>query len=163
MWLIVQHTLFAWSPWFMFAWRRWLLRCFGARIGKQVEVRPGVVVKFPWKLVMDDFSSMADRVTVYNLDWIKVGSRTVISQDTYLCAGTHDYTRPSFQLLLRPITIGSEVWLAAGVFVHPGICVGNGVVVGARSVVTKNLEPGKIYAGMPAKEIGLRQMSADVT
>lgn len=157
-WLITQKSVFAWSPWFAFGWRNWLLRCFGADLAHHVGIRPGAVIKFPWKLRMGEWSSLADGVTVYNLGPVEIGAHCVISQNTYLCAGSHDVSRVEFPLLTSPIRIEDEVWIAADVFVHPGVTIGRGSVVGARSTVTRSLPAGQICAGSPARPIRPRLM-----
>ncbi|HWQ45652.1 MAG TPA: putative colanic acid biosynthesis acetyltransferase [Longilinea sp.] len=153
LWWIVQATLFAWSPQFMYAWRNFLLRLFGARIGKRVQIRPSVRVTYPWKLSIGDFSWIGDQVELYTLGDITIGSHTVISQRSYLCTGSHDYTSRSFDIFSKPIAIGNEVWLAAEVFVNPGITINTGCVVGVRSVVLDDLPAGKICYGNPAKPV----------
>ena len=150
-WWIVQSVFINLSPQFMYGWRRFLLRCFGANIGKGVLVRPSVHIQYPWKLSVGDYSWIGDDVVLYSLDDIKIGCNTVISQKAYLCAGTHDYQSPDFAIEARPIIIEDECWLAADVFVAPGVTIGKGTVVGARSSVFTSLPAGKICFGTPAK------------
>ncbi len=158
-WWLVQSLLFQPSPQVLYGWRRFLLRLFGAQIGRQVLIRPTAWVTFPWKLSIGDFSWIGDEVGLYSLGEIRIGSHTVISQRSYLSAGTHDYTRPTFDILAPPITIGSQVWIAADVLVGPGASVGDGCVVGARSLVLKSLPPGMICYGNPAVPIRPRPVS----
>ncbi len=150
-WWIVQSTLFALSPQFMYSWRNWLLRMFGAKLGKNVLVRPTARITFPWKLQVGDNSWIGDNVAIYNLAQISIGSNSVISQRSYLCTGSHDYQAEDFKIAALPINIGSSSWIATDVFVAPGVCIGNNVVVGARSTVFSDLPSGKIYTGSPAK------------
>jgi putative colanic acid biosynthesis acetyltransferase WcaF len=91
---------------------------------------------------------------------VTIGNHSVISQDAYLCAGTHDYTQPTLPLLREPITIGHGVWIAAGAFIGPTVTVGDNCVVGARAVVMKDVPPGMVVAGNPARVIKQRQMSS---
>jgi putative colanic acid biosynthesis acetyltransferase WcaF len=158
LWNVVQRTFFRWSPTRAFGWRKWLLRLFGARLVGKVLVRPTTHVVHPWLLEMDDWSVLADRVTVYNLGPVRIGRHTVVSQDTYLCAGTHDYTVQDLPLLRPPITIGNGVWVAAGAFVGPGVTVGDNAVVGARAVVMTDVPAGVVVAGNPARVIKRREM-----
>ncbi|HLN24989.1 MAG TPA: WcaF family extracellular polysaccharide biosynthesis acetyltransferase [Patescibacteria group bacterium] len=160
-WQIVQATLFSGLPHAPNVWRRGLLRCFGASIGQDVVLRPSLRVHFPWRLSIGDRSWIGDEVRLYSLGEIHIGSDTVISQRSHLCAGSHDYRDPRFPTLLPPIIIGNEVWLAAEVFVAPGLRIGDGAVVGARSAVFTDLEGGLIYRGAPAKAIGPRQPATD--
>ena len=153
LWWIVQDTLFRWSPQFMYSWRRALLRLFGAKIGKGVLIRPTVRITYPWKVSIGDNSWIGDDVVLYSLDKIEIGSNVVISQKSYICTGSHDYTRIDFPIYTRKIKIEDEVWIATDVFVAPGVTIGRGTVVGARSSVFKSLPPGKICIGNPAKPV----------
>jgi len=92
---------------------------------------------------------------------ILIGQRAVISQGAHLCAGTHDFEAPGFPLLTKPITVGDHAWLAAEVFVHPGVTIGEGCVVGARSVVTKDLPAWTVCSGFPAKPLRERKRFDD--
>jgi putative colanic acid biosynthesis acetyltransferase WcaF len=159
LWWFVQATLFAWSPQVLYGWRRFLLRLFGAKIGKKALIRPTVKVTYPWKITIGDHAWIGDDVVLYSLGEINIGNHTVISQKSYLCTGSHDYTSLSFDIYYKPIEIGDEVWIAADVFVAPGIHVGNGSVVGARSTVLHSLPPGKICYGNPAEIIKDRRKS----
>jgi putative colanic acid biosynthesis acetyltransferase WcaF len=93
---------------------------------------------------------------LYSQGRITIGDRTVVSQDCYLCTGTHDYDDPGFVLITKPIAIGADAWLAAGCFVLPGVSIGDGAIVGARSVVTKDIAPWTIGAGNPFRPIRAR-------
>jgi len=76
-------------------------------------------------------------------------------------AGTHDYTKEGFPLITMPIVIGDYVWLAAESFIHPGITIGTGAVIGARSVVTKDMPEWMVCAGHPCKPLKERILSKD--
>ena len=149
-WWIAQALLVHASPQVMYGWRRFILRLFGARIGRNVKIRPSVSVQFPWKLEIGDDSWIGDGVNLYSLGPIRIGCDAVVSQGCYLCAGTHDYRDPSFPITAHAITIGDQAWVASHVFVAPGIVIGRGAVVGARSVVLEHVPPGMIVAGYPA-------------
>jgi putative colanic acid biosynthesis acetyltransferase WcaF len=152
-WGIVYQLLFQTSPRPLHAWRSFLLRCFGAKIGKHCHVYPHAKIWAPWNLIMDDYAGMADDVHCYSMTTISLGKKVVVSQGTYLCTGTHDYEDPNFQLYAKPIYIGAHVWLCAETFVCPGITIGEGAVVGARSVVTSNLPDWTVCAGNPCKPL----------
>ena len=156
LWWVVQASLFSWSPQFTYTWRNFLLRCFGAKIGKGVIIRPTVKVTYPWKLTVGDFSWVGDNAELYTLGEIEIGSNVVISQKSYLCAATHDYTKDTFDMIDKKITIEDEVWLAADVYIAPGITVKKGALVGARSSVFNDLPAGMICVGSPAKPVKLR-------
>ncbi|MFZ0745313.1 MAG: WcaF family extracellular polysaccharide biosynthesis acetyltransferase [Terracidiphilus sp.] len=150
-WEITQALLFHSSPQALYGWRRFLLRLFGARIGKCAMLRPSVTVTYPWKLSIGDWSWVGDHVTLYTVGEITIGESAVVSQHSYLCTSTHDYARTTFDTLVAPIRIESEAWLASNVFVGPGITVGSGAVVGACSVVLKDVPAGMICAGNPLR------------
>ncbi len=152
-WNIAYITLFRLSPVPFHPWRSFLLRCFGAKIGKYCHVYPKARIWAPWNLEMGDYSSMADGVWCYSMAKITVGEKVVISQGARLCGGTHDYTDPAFSLLAKPITIKSNAWIAAEAFICPGITIGEGTVVGARAVVTKDMPAQTVCAGNPCRPI----------
>lgn len=161
LWWSVQSTLFAWSPQFMYKFRNFLLRLFGAKIGKHVLIRPTVRVTYPWKLTIGDFSWIGDQVELYTLGNIRIGKHTVISQRCYICTGSHDYSVPTFDIFAQDINIGDGVWIASDVFIAPGIYVGDGAVVGVRSTVLDDLPSGMICFGYPAKPVKERKMKTD--
>src|SRR5690606_24867622 len=131
-------------------WRRFLLRLFGAKIGKGVLIRPSVTTTYPWKLTIGDYSWIGDDVVLYSLGEISIGKNSVVSQRSYLCTGSHDYQLTDFPIYHKKITIEDQCWLATDVYISPGITIGKGTIIGARSSVFKNLPPGKICMGSPA-------------
>ena len=135
-----------------------LLRMFGAKIGKNVLICGGVRVHVPWNLELGDYAAIGDKVEIYNLAPIRIGAHTTVSQHTYLCASSHDYTRSDFPLYSLPITVGPQAWIAAGAFVAPGVTIGEGSVVGARSVVLRDVPPWTVAAGNPCKLIKPREV-----
>ncbi len=155
LWLVVEKTIFRWSPRPWHAWRAWLLRCFGATIVEpgKVVVFPTVQVHFPWKLTLEPRAMLGPHVRVYNLAPIRLEFGANISQFTYLCAGSHDYTRWELPTTFGPITIGANAWVAADVFVGPDVDIGELTVVGARSVVISSLPARKICVGHPCRPI----------
>lgn len=153
LWCLVSVLLFRYSLNPMYAYRSLLLRLFGAKIGKDVHVYPGVKIWAPWNLVLKDECGVANGVNLYSQGKITIGYRTVISQGVQLVAGTHDYNQPGFPLITKPIVINDHVWIAAETFVHPGVTIGEGCVIGARSVVTKDMPAWMVCTGHPCKII----------
>lgn len=149
LWNAVALLLFRPSPRPLHGWRSFLLRLFGAKIGRGVHVYPTVSIWAPWRLEIGDETGVGDHAILYSQAEICIGRRSVISQGAHLCAGTHDYTQPGFSLITRPITIGDHVWVAAEAFVHPGVTIPNGTVVAARSVVLKDLPEWMVCSGFP--------------
>jgi len=162
-WMIVWTVLFRPSFHNWYRWRSFLLRCFGARIGKGVFIRPTCWVEIPWNLEIGDHCAIGDNAILYSLGKITIGSLVAISQYAHLCAGTHDYTRRSFALLRLPIRIGDGVWIAADAFVGPGVVIGERSVVGARATVMKDVPTDVVVAGNPARVIKPRVFTDDGT
>ena len=154
-WYLVQSTLFRWShrPWHGFRAR--LLKLFGAEIAEpgKVVVFPTATIVFPRRLALAPRSMIGPRVVVYNLATIRLGRGANVSQNCHLCAGTHDHARWSMPLVAKPIEIGANAWLGADVFVGPGVSIGELCVVGARSVVVKDLPARTVCAGNPCRVI----------
>ena len=117
LWWFVQSTLFAWSLQFMYGWRRFLLRLFGAKIGENVIIRPTARVQYPWKVKIGDHSWIGDEVNLYSLGEIEIGHNVVISQRSYICTGTHDPHSLAFDIYGHKITIEDQCWIATDVFV----------------------------------------------
>jgi putative colanic acid biosynthesis acetyltransferase WcaF len=155
LWLFVQSTVFRWSPRPLHGFRARLLRIFGADIPApgQVVIFPTARVMFPWKLALEPRSMVGPHVNLYNLAPVRLKFGANVSQHCHLCAGTHDFTRWSMPLVAKAIVIGRNAWLGADVFVGPGVTVGELCVVGARSVVVKDLPPRTIGAGSPCRPL----------
>jgi putative colanic acid biosynthesis acetyltransferase WcaF len=150
-WNAAWLVLFRPSPRPLHAWRSWLLRLFGARIGKGVHVYPGARIWAPWNLSIDNESGVADGAILYNMASITIGERCVISQGAHLCGGSHDIDSPNFQLIAAPIVLESNVWICAEAFVGLGVRIAQGCVVGARAVLMKSAtEPWVVWTGNPA-------------
>jgi putative colanic acid biosynthesis acetyltransferase WcaF len=155
-WWLIQATLFRGSPQILYGFRRWLLRRFGAEIGQGVIIRPTATLTYPWRVKIGDNSWIGDDVVLYSFAEIDIGKDVVISQKSYLCAGTHDYRSEAFDIQASPIVIEDEVWVAADVFVAPGVTVGRGTVVGSRSSVFTNLPGMMVCVGCPARPVHSR-------
>jgi putative colanic acid biosynthesis acetyltransferase WcaF len=156
LWFIVQGTVFRFSLYNSFRWRRFLLRMFGAKLGHNVRVRPSVSVDVPWNLTIGDNSSVGDHAILYCLGPVTLGRHVTISQYAHLCAGTHETDTHRMLLLKPPITIGDDAWIAADAFVGPGVTIGAGTLVGARSNVFSSLPAGVVAVGSPARPVRVR-------
>jgi putative colanic acid biosynthesis acetyltransferase WcaF len=161
LWFVVRDTLFLCSPMPLYGWRRFLLRLFGAKIGQRVRLRPTTRVTYPWNLKVGDDCWIGEFTQIYNLGEIEIGHDVVVSQNTCLCTGTHDYRKPTFDMIVKPIRIEPEAWVASDCFVGPGVTVGRGAIVAARSTLLKDAPPMTIMAGHPAKVLGPRFASED--
>lgn len=160
LWWLVQAVTFPLTLHQLNGLRCWILRQFGAKIGKGVVIRPTVRVTFPWKLSIGDYSWVGDDVVLYSLDTIQLGSHCVVSQECYLCTGSHDLQDPAFGLHVAPIVIGNGAWVATDCFIAPGVTIGANTVVGARSSVLRDLPSGYVCFGSPCKPHHQRQMKA---
>ena len=132
------------------------MRGFGAKIGLDVRVSPDVSVTMPWNITIGAQSAVGDRAILYALGRIEIGERCTVSQGAHICAGTHDWRDRAMRLLKTTIVVGDDVWICADAFVGPSVDVGERAIVGARAVVTKDVEPGSILGGNPAKVISRR-------
>lgn len=158
LWWLVQALAFPLSPHFANGFRVWLLRCFGAKIGQRVVIRPTARFTYPWKVAIADHSWIGDDAVLYSLDQITLGQNCVVSQKSYLCTGSHDPEDPGFRLITAPIVIGNGAWVATDCFIAPGVTVGANAVVGARSSVFRDLPPGYLCLGSPCRPVRLREM-----
>ena len=149
-WQVAWVLLGRFTPPPLHGWRCALLRLFGARIAPGVRIYGSTRVWYPANLTIARGALLGPRVRCYNQGNIMIGADAVISQDASLCASTHDVTDPAFPLLLRPITIGAQAWIAAEAFVGPGVTIGEGAVLGARAVAMRPLDPWTFYSGNPA-------------
>ena len=152
-WRWAQRLIFYPSPAPFHAWRRWVLRSFGAKIHPSVVIHRSVRIIHPWNLTLDRGVVILHKVVLDCQAPITIGAGTRISQLSYLCTATHLYEQRRMPIIGRPISIGSRCWLAADVFVGCGVNVGDGAVLGARSSVFKDVQPGAVVAGTPAREI----------
>ena len=158
LWNIVYVLLFRFSPRPFHAWRRFLLRLFGAKLGIFFHINSSVKIWAPWNLLCGNYVGIGDGANLYCMDRLEIGDYAVISQGAYLCGGTHDYNSKNFQLVVRPIRIERHAWICAQAFVHPGVVIPEGAVIAARAVVNKPLkEPWAVYVGNPCKVLKYRQ------
>jgi len=151
--------LFArWTPPPLHRWRALVLRAFGARIAPSARVHASVSVWLPANLELGPDVLIGPRARLYNQGRITIGARSVISQGAHLCASTHDVDDPHFQLVLRPIVIGRQCWVAAEAFVGPGVTMHDRAVLGARGVLFGDADASGIYRGNPATQVKQRRL-----
>lgn len=155
-WGMVYVLFFKYSLTPMHSWRSFILRLFGAKIGKGVHIYPKVKIWAPWNLEVADEVGVANGVDLYTQDKVILGYRAIISQRSYICTGTHDFTQTGHPLRTMPISINAHAWVAAEAFIAPGVTVGEGAVVGARSAVFRNVDKWDVVGGNPARFIKKR-------
>lgn len=155
-WGIVWLLLFRPTPRLFHGWRCMLLRSFGAKLGKSVHPYPSARIWAPWNLEMGDHSCLGERVDCYCVDKVRIGAHATVSQYSFLCTASHDYTDKTMPLVTAPIMIGEHAWITADVFIAPGVVIGEGAVINARSSVFTNIEPWVVASGNPAKPVKKR-------
>ncbi|CAN5555349.1 acetyltransferase [soil metagenome] len=156
-WGLAWMFLFRPSPRILPGWRRFLLRCFGAKIGRGALPYPGMIVWAPWNLVMGDRSVIGDGVDCYSVATITLADDASVSQRAYLCTASRDIDDPGHHLMTGPITIGPRGWVAAEAYVGPGVTVGEGAVVAARGVAVRDVPAWTVVGGNPAKPLRKRR------
>jgi putative colanic acid biosynthesis acetyltransferase WcaF len=149
------------SPRPAFAWRRAVLRAFGAKIGPHVNVYASTRFYMPWNVEVEEWAGIGEDVLIYSLGRVKIGRCATISYRTHICAGTHDFRDPTLPLLKPGVVIAESAWIGTDAFIGPGVTVGAWALVGARAVVVKNVEPAVVVAGNPARTIGRRPQFSD--
>ena len=158
LWHLAWLTLYRPTPRLFHPWRCVLLRLFGARLGKAVHPYPSARIWAPWNLQMGDHSCLSEQVDCYCVDKIRIGAHATVSQYSFLCTASHDYRDAAMPLVTAPITIGDRAWVTADVFVAPGVTIGQGAVITARSSVFSDIAPWVVASGNPAKPVKPRVM-----
>lgn len=156
LWFFLQATLFRFSPCPLYGFRCCLLRLFGCKVGKGAVIRPRARFHYPWRIEIGEYTSIGDDVWLYSIAPIKIGNHSVISQKSFLCTASHDYHDPHFKTTAEPIVVGDGVWIAADVFVGPGVVIGNNSIIGARSSVFSDMPPDMVCHGSPARPVKSR-------
>ena len=155
-WTVCYVVLFRTSPRPFHAWRAFLLRCFGAKLGPHCHFYRRSRIWAPWNLVCADGASLGDEAEIYNPSLVSMGSHAIVSQQAYICGATHDYNDSSFPLISFPMSLGAYSWVCARASVSPGVNLGEGAVLALGSVATRDLEPWTVYAGVPAQPVKQR-------
>lgn len=150
-WGFVWLTLFRPSPPQLHIWRRFLLRCFGAKIERGAHPYPSCKIWAPWNLTMGENSCLSHSVICYNVAPIFIGRRVTVSQYSHLCTASHDYREQGMPLIVAPIILEDHVWVTSDVFVGPGVTIGEGAVINARASVFEDVAPWTVSKGNPAK------------
>jgi putative colanic acid biosynthesis acetyltransferase WcaF len=155
-WHFAWPVLCRWTPKPFNRWRLLVLRIFGTIIDGTPFVHQSARIQIPWHLTIRRGASIGDRANLYSLGEIEIGTDAVIAQEAYLCTGTHAFDRQSMNLMVAPIVVGAEAFVAARAFIMPGARIGTRAIVGACSVVTRDVPDNAIVAGSPALIIGER-------
>jgi len=137
-------------------YRNFILRLFGANISPSANVHSTVRIWAPWLLTMEEGATIDDRVNLYNVNMVTLKPYATISQESFICPGTHNISSSKHEMISWPITIGTHTWVAVRAFIGPGVNVGDYSVVGAGSCVFKDVEPWTVVGGNPAKFIKKR-------
>ena len=136
--------------------KSWLLRRFGAEIGREVYWKPRINIHIPWKLKVGDFTWIGEEVCIINFAPVSIGANCCLSQRSFLCSGNHDYRSPDMRYRHAPIVLEDGVWVGAGAFVGPGVIIGTDAVITVMSLANRSLEGGWIYAGNPCQPVRRR-------
>jgi putative colanic acid biosynthesis acetyltransferase WcaF len=161
LWSFVYLVFIRFSPRFLHRYRNWVYRAMGANLHPTARIYPTAKVWAPWNITMAEHACIGDLTDIYSVAPITIGARSTVSHYSFLCAASHDFEDPSQPLTTAPITLGANVWLAADVFVAPGVTIPDGVVIGARSsVFTSDLPAWHLCAGNPAKPLRKRELKA---
>jgi putative colanic acid biosynthesis acetyltransferase WcaF len=149
--------LFRPSPRQLGRWRLFLLRLFGAQLSPSASVASSCRIWYPPNLRMDDFSVLGPEVECYCVHPIRVGVDAMVSQNAWLCTASHDINDPQRRLTGGPIQLERGCWVFARAFVGPGVTVGEGAIVGAMAVVTRDVPALAVVAGNPARVVKTRE------
>ena len=136
-----------------------MLKIFGAKLSGMPFIHSTARIQIPWKLTMQHRACLGERANAYSLGKIDIQEGATIAQEAYLCTGSHDFNDPSLQLITKPITVGKNTFIGARAMILPGVSIGNQAIVGAMSVVPKDVPDHQIVVGNPAKKIGERAIS----
>ncbi|NNC82979.1 MAG: colanic acid biosynthesis acetyltransferase WcaF [Flavobacteriales bacterium] len=157
-WYLISHIFFMHGLMPFMGPKRFILRMFGARLGRGLIIKPRVNIKYPWLLEIGDHVWIGEEVWIDNLDQVKLGDHTCLSQGALLLCGNHDYKKSTFDLITRPISIAQGAWIGARSTVVGGVSVAEHAVLSVGSVATSDLEAYMIYQGNPARPMRKREI-----
>jgi putative colanic acid biosynthesis acetyltransferase WcaF len=161
MWMITWTVFARWTPPALHRWRILLLNVFGARVAESASVYASVSIWAPWNLEIKPLGTLGPNVRCYNIAPISIGRKAIVSQNSFLCTGTHDYINPAFPLVAKPISIADRAWVCAHAVVGPGVTVREGAVLAAAGVAFEDLDAWTIYVGNPAVVKRMRPVIAE--
>lgn len=152
-WYVVASVFFQTSFFPFSSFKIFLLRLFGAKVGKKVVIKPRVTIKYPWFLAIGDNSWLGENVWIDNLGMVTIGNNVCLSQGCLLLTGNHDYTKPTFDLIVKGIILEDGVWIGAKSIVSGGVVCRDHSVLVAGSVANKEMESWSVYRGNPAVKV----------
>lgn len=152
-WQFIWFILCRYSPSPFHKWRCFILKLFGAKLGKNNFIYPNCKIWAPWLLETEDVATIGPRVELYNPGGVFLGHHSIISQDAYICGATHDYNSANFTYIMKKIYIMPYAWICSKAIVLPGVTCNEGSVLAAAAITSKDLEAWSVYGGNPAKKI----------
>lgn len=150
-WEITWALLCSWTPKPFNKWRIVVLKVFGAKIYGKPFVHQRARIQIPWNIILHNKACIGDRTNIYSLGLVIINEYATIAQEAYICTGTHAFNMPEKNLITKPVIIGKNAFIGARAFILPGISVGDNVIIGACSVVTKNINDNLIVKGNPCR------------
>lgn len=151
LWQFCWFVFCVWTPKPLNEWRLFWLRVFGTKLDGTPFVHQRARIEIPWNLTLHDRACLGDRANAYSLGEIEIGARATVAQEAYLSTGSHDFTRAEIPLTTAKIDIGEDAFIGARAFVLPGVKIGPRAIIGACSVVTKDVPPDVVAAGNPCR------------
>ncbi|MEO3407486.1 putative colanic acid biosynthesis acetyltransferase [Mucilaginibacter sp. CAU 1740] len=162
-WNVTWLLLCRWTPKPMHRWRAFIVKAFGAKLGKRNVIYPDCIIWAPWLLETEDIVTIGPGVEIYNPGGVYLGHHSILSQNSFLCGATHDYNTADFTYIMKQIVIEPYAWICSKAIVLPGVCCMEGSVLGAASVTSRDLAPWTVYGGHPAKALKKRTNFLNLT